>query len=712
MFPIKHTPTARFLALTTILGLIFAFLLTPTLAVTPHTYQTSRFASDESVDDSVRKYAQNAEEAGFILKRKQVGDEGRGWARLGRRQDEEGLKGVDESSDQTAIRVTSTSASALVTPGIENYLAAEDLTIPSIPEPSFGTYESFSTSSETSGGTPSSSSSTTSSETAGSSTSSSASTTMPGGYATATDFPPITSDEAESSSATAPGGYVTATEFPPVTSDGPASSSSSSATMPGGYATATEFPPIASDQPTSSSTSVSSSSQSQEPAPSPSVPPASEPAPSPEPAPQPASTSESQQPPPGPVETTLIPQGFSSIIPDTVVLTATASAKATTITRSSAGGDGVVMITGGTASKSTSAGPSGFVTITSTATSNGAIVTMTTTGAVRGAMTAAGASKTHTIVINPSQGMNKLIPFILHAEVGETVEFLEYSSSSADAPDPSLEEAEEEAKKLKVVQMELGQSCIPTLLDPFSTSVSSNGTTTSTIASSSVAGSSFVVSSLKPMLYGSADERVCEGGMVLLVNPLSANPGQKEEQQGQDKKVLVFADGVRVDGTGVKDVLHVWAGLTPENEQALKSFQSSSEMRPEAWAWGHEFGLGGLEGLKLDAVVQNILYTRLTLALNPSLLELYSNSTSATNTNATSTSSGALTAITEITAYDSLLSTLGSTSTSEVYGGNAAGTGTSLPAGNHHPNGAPEELVFSHSAPVVSCLFVCALCSR
>jgi hypothetical protein len=46
---------------------------------------------------------------------------------------------------------------------------------------------------------------------------------------------------------------------------------------------------------------------------------------------------------------------------------------------------------------------------------------------------------------------------------------------------------------------------------------------------------------------------------------------------------------------------------TPENEQALKSFQSSSEMRPEAWAWGEEFGLGGLEGLKLDVVVQNIL---------------------------------------------------------------------------------------------------------
>jgi hypothetical protein len=46
---------------------------------------------------------------------------------------------------------------------------------------------------------------------------------------------------------------------------------------------------------------------------------------------------------------------------------------------------------------------------------------------------------------------------------------------------------------------------------------------------------------------------------------------------------------------------------TPENEQALKSFQSSSEMRPEAWAWGEEFELGGLEGLKLDVVVQNIL---------------------------------------------------------------------------------------------------------
>lgn len=157
--------------------------------------------------------------------------------------------------------------------------------------------------------------------------------------------------------------------------------------------------------------------------------------------------------------------------------------------------------------------------------------------------------------------MNKLIPFILHAEVGETVEFLEYSSSSADASDLSPEEAEEEAKKLKVVQMELGQTCIPTLLNPVSAPGLTNGTSTTPTTSSSVAGSSFVVSTLKPTLYGSADEQVCEGGMVLLVNPLSVGTGPTEEQQGQDKKVLVFADGVRVDGTGVKDVLDVWAGL-------------------------------------------------------------------------------------------------------------------------------------------------------
>lgn len=102
MFAIKQTPVARFLALTTILGLIFAFLLTPTLAETPDTYQTSRFASDERIDDSVPKYAQNAEEAGFRLKRKQVGDEGRGWARLGRRQNEESTEKIDESSDQVS----------------------------------------------------------------------------------------------------------------------------------------------------------------------------------------------------------------------------------------------------------------------------------------------------------------------------------------------------------------------------------------------------------------------------------------------------------------------------------------------------------------------------------------------------------------------------------------------------------------------------------
>jgi hypothetical protein len=103
MYTIKQTPVARLLALTTILGLIFAFLLTPTLGKTPHTYQTSRFASEESVDDSVPKYAQSAEEAWFRLRRKQVGDEGRGWARLGRRQNEESTEKIDESSDPVSL---------------------------------------------------------------------------------------------------------------------------------------------------------------------------------------------------------------------------------------------------------------------------------------------------------------------------------------------------------------------------------------------------------------------------------------------------------------------------------------------------------------------------------------------------------------------------------------------------------------------------------
>lgn len=102
MYTIKQTPIARFLALTTILGLIFAFLLTPTLAETPDTYQTSRFASHKRVDDSVRKYAQTVEAAGFRFKRKQIRDEGRGWARLGRRQDAESSKGVDELSDNVS----------------------------------------------------------------------------------------------------------------------------------------------------------------------------------------------------------------------------------------------------------------------------------------------------------------------------------------------------------------------------------------------------------------------------------------------------------------------------------------------------------------------------------------------------------------------------------------------------------------------------------
>ena len=44
-----------------------------------------------------------------------------------------------------------------------------------------------------------------------------------------------------------------------------------------------------------------------------------------------------------------------------------------------------------------------------------------------------------------------------------------------------------------------------------------------------------------------------------------------------------------------------------DNAQALKSFESSAEMKPAAWAWGQDYGVKGLEGMTLDSVVQNIL---------------------------------------------------------------------------------------------------------
>jgi hypothetical protein len=103
MYTNKHTLIDRFLALTTILGLIFAFLLTPTLAETSDTNQTSRFASLKRIDDSPPKYAQSAEKAGFRLIGKQVGDEGLGWARLDRRQNEESTEKIDESIDKVSL---------------------------------------------------------------------------------------------------------------------------------------------------------------------------------------------------------------------------------------------------------------------------------------------------------------------------------------------------------------------------------------------------------------------------------------------------------------------------------------------------------------------------------------------------------------------------------------------------------------------------------
>lgn len=97
----------------------------------------------------------------------------------------------------------------------------------------------------------------------------------------------------------------------------------------------------------------------------------------------------------------------------------------------------------------------------------------------------------------------------------------------------------------------------------------------------------------------------------------------------------------------------------------------------------------GLEGYKMDDIVQNILYTRLTLALNPSLLELYT-AVDNTTSNTTGGDGAEPTAVTQITAFDSFLTSLIGSSTA-TYGGNAGEMSTGAPwqagPGRHNGDG-------------------------
>jgi plastocyanin len=180
-----------------------------------------------------------------------------------------------------------------------------------------------------------------------------------------------------------------------------------------------------------------------------------------------------------------------------------------------------------------------------------------------------GNGVTHTVIVAPTQGVLRYVPFALNASVGDTIQFMW------------------NANKHTVTKSSELLPCNKTSDTPFASGVQSQGFTFSQ-----------VVNDTNPTFYYCGVPGHCEKGMFGIINPPNAFGGSQSvdtslpQMASNDSNVAAMAS---------------YANKATSNNQGAAGWGGSMDMSTLP-SWSHQY------------VVQNTLYTRTFLASNPEVL--------------------------------------------------------------------------------------------
>jgi hypothetical protein len=148
------------------------------------------------------------------------------------------------------------------------------------------------------------------------------------------------------------------------------------------------------------------------------------------------------------------------------------------------------------------------------------VITAVRPNATTSSMVPIQTGKNYTIVINPAEGIKKLIPFIITAQPGSSVFLQLYGNTTSDGS--------------HIVSIDPENLCVPlTGTGAFDTDQSLSRLT---------------VNDSKPIFLGSANQTECLAGMVGIINPPKA-----------DYAHLTFADTIQSGGSSMSAALSAWA---------------------------------------------------------------------------------------------------------------------------------------------------------
>lgn len=185
-----------------------------------------------------------------------------------------------------------------------------------------------------------------------------------------------------------------------------------------------------------------------------------------------------------------------------------------------------------------------------------------------------GATVTHTIIVAPTQGVLRYVPFLTNASVGDILEF----------------------------QWGAG----PHTVTRSSELTICNKTLASDVFASGIQNKSFifheVVNDTNPIFFYCGIPTHCEKGMFGIVNPPNAGSS----------------------ATTVASLMPQWAAADPDVNAAL-DFVTSKTAGTAAANWGDSTDVGGIDSDSYPELARNVLYTRYFISLNPDSLDAEGN---------------------------------------------------------------------------------------
>lgn len=211
----------------------------------------------------------------------------------------------------------------------------------------------------------------------------------------------------------------------------------------------------------------------------------------------------------------------------------------------------------------------------------------------------AGGPATHTIIVAPSQGVLRFVPFSVNARQGDKLEFI-WGAGPHSAT-------------LSQGQSVCNRSTTETAFDSGRLNATAKFTTT--------------VNATTPQFHYCFVGQHCMNGMFGVVNPPTTNVTTDLTQAAtrtlpaEVGSSTAGAGSNRCNGDRMDCWVATWSRSSPQASQTVSAVQKACA-NTGAWQWGASLDMSTLlgPGVTKENVIENVMYTRLMMSMNPEMI--------------------------------------------------------------------------------------------